>query len=203
MDKEEWLANIIASIDNNPYEWVSPHFKYIEKAVTTLQKIVLRPSDRKLIIFDLNGILINKEWDPETRKTLLWRRPNLDGFLEYIIPRYDIAIWSSAKKHNVKYHAKFALGDYYDHLVFVYHQEQCFRKELDFADGDYNDILQKNLQRVWRNFPQYNEHNTIIVDDSIEKMENNPPECVFNLGTCAKNKEHYENEALYKRFGFI
>jgi len=188
--KRKWLSNIKQLLSETDIDWHPSHKKRINSALDSINGIVLDTSKKTLLIFDLNGILINKKWDKEERKSLLWKRPDIESFLEFIFKQYDVAVWSSARKHNVEYQAKYALGDYYKQLVFVMDQSHCVKED---------DVFLKNLTVVWDQYPQYNESNTLIIDDSDEKMINNPKECHFNPGTW-NHEETMEKDNLYNKF---
>jgi hypothetical protein len=85
------------------------------------------PSDRVLIICDLNGFLfervrINKSSESNIEAKVLgifcfieigspmicflgsfraWQRPHMSEFLDFLFAKFDVAVWSSAQKHNV------------------------------------------------------------------------------------------------------
>ena len=69
---------------------------------------------RKLIILDLNGLLVHREraqskavhqlrraGNPPTRKLggfFAWERPSMRFFVEFCLENFDVAVWSSAMK---------------------------------------------------------------------------------------------------------
>jgi hypothetical protein len=120
---------------------------------------------KKLLILDLNGVLIYR-----CDKLNYKRRNYLDGFLDTCFEHFDVAVWSSAQKHNTERLVLSAIGlDRMKHLKFVWNQDQC----IPHLTEQY--VFKKPLSKVWDIFPQYNESNTLIMDDSKSKMEDNPP----------------------------
>lgn len=157
-----------------------------------------RPSsNRKLLILDANGILINRRYEKNLKvepppgayregNFFVWCRPGLNEFLDYIFQNYDVAVWSSAMKHNLEPVAKQIFGKYYDKLVFIWDQSRCQTLQEAKKKKDDKPLFLKNLSDVWqcKDFKgRYTAKNTLIIDDSDEKMVNNPKSCHLNPGT--------------------
>jgi hypothetical protein len=161
--------------------------------------------NKKLVIFDLNGILIDRAYINDIShpllapgnpsvvgKFLIWKRPGLDNFLSFLFEYFNVAVWSSISKHNIVPTAKFIFGEHYDKLAFVYDRDFCEiltdvpSERSGPVRGDHTTpkpVVRKNLKTVWQSFTRFNETNTLIIDDSDEKMVNNPICSVFNPGT--------------------
>jgi hypothetical protein len=95
-----------------------------------------------------------------------------------------IAIWSSGYNTNVMKWVKALYPQWLKKFFFIWGQSEC--KEVPRIQSDNPEDAEKNrkpiftkpLSSVWEAFPQYNETNTMIVDDSEEKMQENPKQCV-------------------------
>jgi len=149
---------------------------------------------KKLLVLDINNILVTrayslKEDDLEIwpmahdyidQADMLgnhytWKRPDLDEFLNYCLDNFTVSVWSSAWPANVDRLCEYIFTPKQrSQLLFEWNQTMCDR---------VNNVYQKNLSRVWEEFPQYSPTNTLMLDDSDAKMENNPIECV---GICDK-----------------
>jgi len=180
---------------------------------------IKKPRHYRLLILDLNGILISRRYEKDRDvkppkgayrqgSFFVWLRPGLDSFIKYIFENFDVAVWSSVMKHNIEPLAKEVFGKHYDELFFVADQDYCQKldnPEIDPKTGkpSAKPIFRKNLDVVWL-FPGvkgiYDVKNTLIVDDSDDKMINNPKECHFNPGTWVPlekedlSMEEFENE---------
>jgi hypothetical protein len=116
----------------------------------------------KLIIFDLNGVLISKHGKNSVKLK------NADIMLNYAFENYSVAIWSSAKLENVnKTLAKLLSKDQLFKLVFIFSQENCLALK---GTHKYHPNFTKPLCKVWSVFSEYGPDNTLIIDDSIEKI---------------------------------
>ncbi|MBX9636017.1 MAG: HAD family hydrolase [Nitrosomonas sp.] len=146
---------------------------------------------KKLLILDMNNVLVYRAFkyaqeqeDPETVQyngsaTLLggkfwtWKRPHLDSFLTYCFDNFTVAVWSSARGENVKDLLDFVFTENQkQQLLFFWDQSHC--TTIAAADGGKKPLFLKELKHVWDAFPQYNQDDTILVDDSEEKMRENP-----------------------------
>lgn len=152
---------------------------------------------QRLLILDLNGILIHRRY--ETNLDLeappgayrhgnffIWLRPGLKDFLDYIFEHFEVAIWSSAAKHNLDPLVEEIFGEYRERLLFVADQDYCQKVVPHDSIAKSKPLFLKNLDKAWAFSAlkgRYDATNTLIVDDSDEKMINNPKECHFNPGT--------------------
>lgn len=57
-------------------------------------------------------------------------------------------------------------------LAFIWTQEECDTVEIERIEGEkyVKPLRKKDLTKVWTAFPQYSPQNTIIVDDTREKL---------------------------------
>lgn len=152
-------------------------------AVALITLVDAKMEKKKLLILDLNGVLIDR--NRETKQYV--KRPQVEVFLDWCFEHFEVAVWSSAKKHNAERLALDTLGlERTKRLRFLWHQDQCTphpTKEF---------VFKKPLQKVWDIFPHhYDQTNTIIMDDTPEKMEDNPPHTWFRVKTW-KGGDHEE-----------
>jgi hypothetical protein len=143
---------------------------------------------KKLLILDMNNVLVYRAYSKTLEEeallflseaTLLgehytWKRPDLDKFISYALDNYTVAVWSSAWAVNVDRLCAFCFGERRKELLFEWDQTKC----IAITAGRRKPLFQKHLIDVWHEFPQYDPSNTIILDDSQEKMAMNPEECV-------------------------
>jgi hypothetical protein len=161
----------------------------IEKLAEQLARVSIAPGKRGLIIVDLNGVLVDRKYEPDMSvaaegaarlgKFLTWKRPGVEEALNRAFERSDVAVWSSAARSNTRLLAQFVFGDL-RRLRFVYDQSHC---EAVPQPGENRPLFLKNLARVWAAFPEYGPRNTLLIDDSDEKSRNNPPGTHLNPGT--------------------
>lgn len=147
---------------------------------------------KKLLILDMNNLLVARVYS-HTLETehpqaidyiptadllgthYTWKRPDLDMFLDYCFENFNVAVWTSARKHNADKLCEYVFGPKRRHmLLWEFNQEHCTYIKDD-------DVFEKNLSTVWDQFKRYSAKNTLILDDSNDKMRNNPEECV---GVC-------------------
>ncbi|KAE8733001.1 hypothetical protein F3Y22_tig00001644pilonHSYRG00224 [Hibiscus syriacus] len=119
------------------------------------------PPSRKLLIFDLNGVLA---YIPRLPADVVLRT-GLFEFMQFCVDNFVVALWSSKMRHNVDRVLE-KLPLFSEHFLFVWDQAKC--KTYD------NVTYCKDLNDVWNACPDFNELNTLLVDDSAEKMIYNP-----------------------------
>jgi hypothetical protein len=137
-----------------------------------LARIYVRP----LLVLDLNGILCHRFRPPSPYARSAYRtevaciastpiiaRPDHD-FLQFLDAHFCLAVWTSAKSRNAISLAKVLIPSTVN-LLFLWAQHDC-----DIVKGENGVALhEKNLAKVWKQYPLYNAHNTLLMDDSPEK----------------------------------
>ncbi|KAM6522578.1 hypothetical protein FALCPG4_012223 [Fusarium falciforme] len=140
---------------------------------------------RILIVMDLNGTLLHR---PNKRRPFHFvERPHAKAFMSYCLDTFHVAIWSSARPDNV--------SKMVDQLLTPEQRERCLlvwgRDTFGLCKADYDAKVQvyKRLTSVWSDprimgaHPavqaggKWDQTNTILVDDSLEKARSEP----FNL----------------------
>jgi hypothetical protein len=133
---------------------------------------------------DLNGTLLHRP--DRKRSSHFVPRPALTPFLRYILSHFKVMIWSSARPENVE---KMCTS------LFSYVPEAkgqllatWGRDKMGLSADDYNKRVQcyKRLEKVWNSIPIQQQHpfaaqggkwdqtNTVLIDDSLEKARTEP-----------------------------
>ncbi|KAI0119902.1 HAD-like domain-containing protein [Nemania sp. FL0031] len=146
----------------------------------------LLPQPRNmLVVVDLNGTLLHR---PNRRDpTRFVERPYARPFLSYCVNTFTVVIWSSARPDNVSNMCRQLLTpEDRSKVVAVWG-----RDSFGLSKNDYNQRVQcyKRLTALWNdpviaashpmaaNGEKWNQSNTVLVDDSLEKARSEP----FNL----------------------
>lgn len=130
--------------------------------------------DRKLLILDFNGILIYKEH--KDGNNVMIPRKGIKDFLLWCFENYDVGIFSSSMYYNIKRGLSLILTyDQIKKFKFIFDRMHV---EIDRTSEDKNATI-KLLTTIWNNpvinrGDKYNERNTLIVDDSFDKVRYNP-----------------------------
>lgn len=126
-------------------------------------------STKKLIILDLNGTIINKK----SRNTS--QRPHLVDFKSFLFRNFSVIVYSSAMYKNVQRYVQSAFDvEQQSRLLAVYSREN-----MQMSSNDFKNKVQtyKDLEMIWRKHKEYDQNNTILIDDSSTKAALQP----FNL----------------------
>ncbi|RSL87458.1 hypothetical protein CDV31_016248 [Fusarium ambrosium] len=161
----------------------NPSHQYMAQA--HLEPHRLPQPRRILIVMDLNGTLLHR---PNKRRPFHFvERPHAKAFLSYCLDTFHVAIWSSARPDNV--------NKMVDQLLTPEQRERCLlvwgRDTFGLCQADYDAKVQvyKRLTSVWSDLRivaahpavetggKWDQTNTILVDDSLEKARSEP----FNL----------------------
>ncbi|CAF1154293.1 unnamed protein product [Didymodactylos carnosus] len=131
---------------------------------------------KRLLILDLNGILIHRIYKKDYIKyqklfqnefnnfTLtqprfkgnfcIWFRPNVQQFISWCLEHFNVAIWSSVQKHNMEPLLETLLPTEDDRskLLFWWHQENCLMEENSNKNeaGKQSTSFYKVLDEVWK-----------------------------------------------------
>ena len=193
IEKSELISQlkILHNIANKMNFWSQGHRIALDKIGELLNSIVLEKSKKYLIMLDLNGILIDRKYGKELKANnkcskvgnfLVWKRPFLDEFIDFLFEHYDVAIWSSVKLWNIQQLVAFIFGDKERKLKLIWSQDQCEAVENPNINSK-KPLFLKNLSYLWEMFPQYDQTNTLLIDDSDDKSKNNDPQNHYNPGT--------------------
>jgi RNA polymerase II subunit A small phosphatase-like protein len=154
-----------------------------DSSPVTIPTIYVQP----LLILDLNGILCHRIRRNRTplvnqsayrptigriiARTPVVPRPKLAEFLDYLDTHFCLAIWTSAKAKTANELIQALLpGRIAARLLFVWAQDQCLVDPSTASLAPHEVVYQKKLGKVWEHFPLWNTHNTLMIDDSPDKI---------------------------------
>ena len=180
----------------------------VEELTTLTEKLNLTVSPVKpLVILDLNGFLIDREYKKPTKdeiiptgaervgKFLVWKRSGGNNFLRVILKNFDVAVWSSVTKTNIRPLTEHVFRDFPDtNLKFMWCQDKCQSVKHPFSER--KPLFLKNLSTVWDEFSMYDETNTFIIDDSELKMRNNPKRCIIKVPEWTRDDKRSDVDVL-------
>ena len=178
-----------------------------------------------LLVLDLNGILchrIRQNRTPNVPKTAyrssslnvartpVVPRTDLHEFLSFLDRHFTLSVWTSAKnKTATSLVSALFPSDVASRLLFVWAQHHCDvvgSPDTDETD-DEQPVFEKNLSKVWKEFPLWNANNTLMIDDSPEKCTQwhanavHPPPLNGQVSTWSGNTSpDEENERLQRLF---
>ncbi|KAE8729693.1 hypothetical protein F3Y22_tig00003435pilonHSYRG00140 [Hibiscus syriacus] len=113
------------------------------------------PPARKLIIFYVNGVLAYFLRHSKSKDVILITR--VYEFMHFCVENFVVVIWSSKMRHNIdRVLQKLPLLS--DHFLFIW------------CKKDDNVTYCKDLNDVWNAYTDFNDLNTLLVDDSAGKM---------------------------------
>ncbi|KAA0058001.1 MATH and LRR domain-containing protein PFE0570w-like protein [Cucumis melo var. makuwa] len=148
-------------------------------------------SKKKLLILDVNGLLVDfvpyfpDGYTPDfviSRKAV-FKRPFCDEFLQFCFERFEVGIWSSRTWRNLDMLVRFLMRDSRRKLLFCWDQSHCTTTRFTTIENDRKPLVLKELKKIWENLEPYlpwkkgefNESNTLLLDDSPYKALRNPP----------------------------
>ncbi|KAF5182515.1 Haloacid dehalogenase-like hydrolase (HAD) superfamily protein, partial [Thalictrum thalictroides] len=110
-------------------------------------------------------------------------RPFCCDFLKFCFAKFDVGVWSSRTKKNVDSVINFIMPDKKQELLFCWDQSHCTETGFNTVENDCKPLVFKELKKLWDkhepNLPwekgEYNESNTLLLDDSPYKALLNPP----------------------------
>jgi hypothetical protein len=157
-----------------------PSLAYLSR--TNFKPVVLSSPRHILLVIDLNGTILHRP--DKNRSAHFIERPNTQHFLQYVLANFNVMIWSSAKPENVnKMCSQLFPGPSQDRLVAKWARDrlgltpsdyskrvQCY-KRLSIIWND-REIQQRHPEAAWGRF--WNQGNTVLLDDSLEKARSEP-----------------------------
>uniref|UniRef100_A0A5B6ZLW6 FCP1 homology domain-containing protein n=1 Tax=Davidia involucrata TaxID=16924 RepID=A0A5B6ZLW6_DAVIN len=146
---------------------------------------------RKLLILDVNGLLVDivpyvsdgYQADTVVARKAVFKRPFCDDFLQFCFERFNVGVWTSRTKRNVESVLDFLMGKTKHNLLFCWDQSHCTETGYNTVENRDKPLTLKELKKLWEkcepNLPwergEYNESNTLLLDDSPYKALCNPP----------------------------
>ncbi|KAM7263950.1 hypothetical protein ACFE04_001633 [Oxalis oulophora] len=154
------------------------------------ERVLMNPPKKKLLILDINGILVDivdgstNSLTPDFRVSgkAAFRRPHCDDFLRFCFERFNVGVWSSRTKWNLQKAVDELMGDFKHRLLFEWDRSHCTITKLGTIEKKDKPIVLKELKKLWDkcypdlpwNEGDFNETNTLLVDDSPYKALRNP-----------------------------
>lgn len=144
-----------------------------------------------LIVLDLNGTLLVRSSGNNTTTT----RPHVREFLAYCLEHHCVAIWSSARRKNVERMLTYLftkrqisqlvaiwsredsrLGELIDEKVQVYKQLRWLWDDVvvQASAGRTRDPDNPGMEQSDPGVDAWNQTNTVLIDESLEKADSEP-----------------------------
>jgi len=111
-----------------------------------------------LVIFDLDETLIF------TQNDHILVRPYAYTLISKLLKHVDVGIWSAGSEDYVMNVLRSRFEVFIPNFVFIKTRNYC-----DF----YENSLIKPIQKIWNEYPKYNQSNTLIIEDTLSN-------CIFN-----------------------
>jgi hypothetical protein len=177
MPRQE-TAKVAPSLASGGIPNPSPEYLYRANHIPQ----TLSVAQNLLVVIDLNGTILYRP--SRSHPTDFVARPNALRFLEYCIETFSVVIWSSARPQNVDAMIRSIIPLPLCRKVVAIWARDKFNLTLE----DYNSHVQcyKRLTYLWQDpriaysHPEYShgyrwdQTNTVLVDDSIEKGRSEP-----------------------------
>ncbi|GER33695.1 haloacid dehalogenase-like hydrolase superfamily protein [Striga asiatica] len=152
----------------------------------SLCKLNLGPN-KKLLVLCLGGLLVHRAHlkgshsvrglRPDIRygNFLVFKRPFCTDFLNFCFQRFDVALWSSAREHNIEG----VLSRARNKFVFVWNQEECTDSGYGCLHKKQKPLFLQRMKDLWENKSyreKYSASNTLLIDDEPHTALLNPPD---------------------------
>ncbi|WCJ35828.1 Haloacid dehalogenase-like hydrolase (HAD) superfamily protein [Euphorbia peplus] len=169
---------------------VSPEKNNFQQVAQPLVGALVGYTDKKLIILDVNGLLADiipqsqcaHRADIVISRKAVFKRPFCDDFLQFCFEKFNVGVWSSRIKKNVDKVVDFLMADSRHKLLFCWDQSHCTDTGFTTVENSSKPLVLKELKKLWDklepglpwNKGDYNESNTLLLDDSPYKALRNP-----------------------------
>ncbi|RHN47647.1 putative FCP1 domain, HAD-like domain-containing protein [Medicago truncatula] len=167
----------------------------VEKRIIVM-RVFLKPKKKKLLVLNLNGFLLHRSIhtfrftdqgccpnpilksrtaDQIYLNFLLFKRPFSEEFMKFCLERFEVGIWTCAKKINVDGALTFAIGEESKNkLLFVWDQSDCTDSLAMYSkENKEKPLFFKELNKVWNKVKKggpYSASNTLMIDDKPYKL---------------------------------
>ncbi|KAJ6370109.1 hypothetical protein OIU76_028390 [Salix suchowensis] len=158
--------------------------------VCTLEQPRIRRVTKKLLILDVNGLLadivsnvsVGYQANLVVSGKSVFKRPFCDDFLRFCFQKFDVGVWTSRTKRNMNPLIDFLFGDSRHKLLFCWDQSHCTDTGFTTVENTSKPMFLKELKKIWEylestphlNKGEYDESNTLLLDDSPYKALCNP-----------------------------
>lgn len=141
-----------------------------------------------LLILDMNGILCTRVRKREVTleegesfrpfvgnvaNTPIIPRTDLRRLLTFLDSHFTLAVWTSAQQRTAEELVQLLFPpEVNDRLLFVWGQNRCnaVHTNKTYSDKGKKFLFMKNIIKVWDSYPLWNSHNSLLMDDSPEKI---------------------------------
>jgi len=136
------------------------------------------PDNAPLIILDLNGVLVSRPSFHDRKgagksKTSVYRRYCYE-FVRFCFTHFNVGVWSCGKRKNMEMEI---FKGFEDRILFQWDQDQSTNLwPRSSIVSKEKPLFLKEITKVWEAYP-FDAHNTLLIDNHVEKFENNPLEC--------------------------
>ncbi|KAL5751472.1 hypothetical protein ACOSP7_026075 [Xanthoceras sorbifolium] len=161
-----------------------------QKSHPSIERACVGHCKKKLLVLDVNGLLADIVsyascgYKPDTTiaKKAVFKRPYCDDFLRFCFERFNVGVWSSRIRRNVEAVVTFLMGDSRFNLLFTWDASHCSNTGLNTIENKNKPLVMKELKKLWDKLEpglpwekgEYNETNTLLLDDSPYKALRNP-----------------------------
>nr|XP_024358689.1 ubiquitin-like domain-containing CTD phosphatase 1 [Physcomitrium patens]PNR31643.1 hypothetical protein PHYPA_025764 [Physcomitrium patens] len=121
----------------------------------------------------------------------VFKRPFCIAFIDFCFENFHVGVWSSRMEANVRKILDY-IGEGLQHKVmFVMHQGDCTATGFKNPTNRRQPLFLKELAKVWSRFPdgEFNETNTLLIDDTPYKALLNPPHTAIFLKPYTYNEQ--------------
>ncbi|CAK7323224.1 unnamed protein product [Dovyalis caffra] len=142
---------------------------------------------KKLLILDVNGLLadivsyvsVGYQANVIVSGKSVFKRPFCDDFLRFCFEKFNVGVWSSRTRRNVNELIDSLFGDSRHKLLFCWDQSHCTNTGFTTVENRSKPLFLKELKKIWEyldsiNKGEYDESNTLLLDDSPYKAICNP-----------------------------
>ena len=154
----------------------------------------LRDIPKKLLVLDLNGLLLFREYkdtpsgaaprlpsNHETDSWKVWYRPHAHEFLWWCVQHFHVVIWSGARRKNIRELLEvFCTHKVNDTDLTILSETECTKTDVQDPQKPGKVLSLKELDRLWskwewRERGPFDDTNTLMIDDSPYKALLNAP----------------------------
>ena len=178
------------------------------------------------VILDLNGLLLHRcyakdagsskagesplparPFDARAGAFHVWLRPHAASFLEFLLARFHVAIWSSAQLQNIVPLIKLLRPDDGDEkFAFVWSQAQCTNTGESHPENVHRPLFLKETSKIFDDPAHaglFSPENTLLIDDDAYKAEQNLPHTCISPHPYGGETEEEECQAGSVHLGGI
>ena len=144
--------------------------------------------------------------DAKVGNFYVYERPHMREFIEWVHTRFEVGVWSSANFRNTTSLVDYVWGEHKNKIAFVWGQERCTDVGIAPSSTSTRPMFLKELKQVWKlkrntGLSQFNETNTLLIDDSPYKAIRNPAHTAIH--PCGFTTDDRETDDLLSEHGAL